>query len=142
MKTLRALAISLLFIVAITAIPARAEVAPETLPLVHFSIVHDWDLEATGHLILFYRCPLHNEWYATIHDIALSGFGVMEESASGFPFPVRYYSAESPAGAYGYVAKTYPSVYIKLIPTSGGFRWEILAIDPAEDGINGNEIPR
>ncbi|MEK7636682.1 MAG: hypothetical protein AAB362_03275 [Patescibacteria group bacterium] len=130
-----------LFFVALMAIPARAEVAPE-LPLVHFSIVNDWDVEATGHMILFYRCPLHrNEWHATLHDVVLSGFGIMEESTNGFPFPVRYYSTDSPAGVYGYVVKTYPSVYIRLIPTREGFRWEILAIDPSEDGINGNEIP-
>lgn len=111
-------------------------------PSMHFSLVDSWNVEATGNIMLVYHCRIHGQWFATLHDVVVQGFEVMENSKKGFLFPTRYFDVEGPGGVYGYVVKKYPSVYIRLIPERWGYRWEILATDPDEDGINGNEIPR
>lgn len=112
-------------------------------PQMHFSQVYNWDVEPSGHVMIIYHCRIHEQWYASLHDVVLQGFKIMENSAQGFPYFVRYFSVgESDVAIYGYVVKKHPSVYLRLHPEAWGYRWEILATDPLEDGINGNEVPR
>lgn len=112
---------------------------------IHFSLENltGWNTEATGHMALSFQCPVHHEKYLSLHDVLYHGFGVTKRHADGYPFPVLYFGEETPAGLYGYIIHANASVYIHLVADEhGDMRWIILAIDPAEDGLNGNELPR
>lgn len=140
MKTLLTV---ILFLAAIFFIAAPSFAMDDFHPS-HFSknLETDWDTEATGHMVLYFYCPIIGNSYASLHDVVYQGFGVTEESIKGWPFPVRYVGIQTPAGHYGYVFKKHASVYLRLLPDHGPPRWIRLALDPSEDGLNGNEILR
>ena len=149
MKTLflaTVLAVAMLFIA--TPSPASTERIPDLVET-HFSLENmiEWDVADQGYLILYYRCSIHpDKYFGTLHDVVDQGFGLEEKDAGKYPYPVLYFQSIQAEGAvYGYVIKKYPHTYLRLVdgePREVIPRWEFIAIDPSEDGLNDNEIPR
>ncbi len=109
MKRLSLAAIALvLFIGAIIGNPFPTRSEPISGELMHFSSVNEvgWDTTANGWFVIFYECRFQKSLHATYHEVVLHGFGVREESAGGFSFPVRFFETEA---GYGFIVRVKPS---------------------------------
>ena len=110
--------IVILAILAVISSVSVSESAERDITLrMHFSPVSEagWETTATGTAAIFYRCLFQNGVvHVTYHEIVLHGFGVTEESADGFPFPVRFFGTDG----YGFVVRLNPHAYGNLVPDS------------------------